>query len=130
MKRIVMMIMCIVMALSMFGCGPSNEKKYMSLRNEVETEMKAYETIIRSTPWTASKDRQEKALSELIAIQKRVMPKLEEMEKLSKDDLKLKDDFGSFSANASILNSAIKDKKEWINLSKKKVKNPTSYFTN
>lgn len=116
------------MAISMFGCGQSNEKKYMSLRNEVETEMKAYQTIIRSTPWTASKDRHEKALSELIAIQKRVMPKLEEMEKLSKDDLKLKDDFGSFSANASILNSAIKDTKEWIHLSNKKVKNPTFYF--
>ena len=128
MKRILMMIMCVVMAISMFGCGQSNEKKYMSLRNEVETEMKAYQTIIRSTPWTASKDRHEKALSELIAIQKRVMPKLEEMEKLSKDDLKLKDDFGSFSANASILNSAIKDTKEWIHLSNKKVKNPTSYF--
>ena len=109
MKRIVMMIMCIVMALSMFGCGQSNEKKYMSLRNEVETEMKAYETIIRSTPWTASKDRQEKALSELIAIQKRVMPKLEEMEKLAKNDVKLKTDFDKFaSRNLKVLQSGIK----------------------
>lgn len=116
MKRILMMIMCVVMALSLFGCGQSNEKKYMSLRNEVETEMKAYDVIVRSTPYGASKENHEKALSELTAIQKRVMPKLEEMEKLAKEDLKLKNDFEKFGINnAMLLKNAVNRETKIVN---------------
>ena len=110
MKRILMMIMCVVMAISLFGCGQSNEQKYMSLRNEVETEMKAYDKIIASIPdhskekYSPSKERfrkqylpyHEKALPEIKAIQKRVLSKLEEMEKLSKKDLKLYEDYKKY----------------------------------
>ena len=122
MKRILMMIMCVVMAISLFGCGQSNEQKYMSLRNEVETEMKAYDKLVASIPdhtketYSPSKERfrkqylpyHEKALPEVIAIQKRVMPKLEEMEKLAKSEVKLKGDFEKFAPRiVMILQNAI-----------------------
>lgn len=116
MKRILMMIMCVVMAISLFGCGPSKEQKYMSLRNEMETEMKAYYAVVSATPYGVSKERHKKSLSELVAIQKRVMPKLEEMEKLAKDDLKLKKDFEDFGIkSATLLKYAIDEETKIIN---------------
>ena len=135
MKRILMMIMCVVMAISLFGCGQSNEQKYMSLRNEVETEMKAYDKIVTAIPDHHGKSKygpqyavgkeefrerflayHEKALPEIVAIQKKVMPKLEEMEKLAKDDLKLKKDFEDFGIkSATLLKYAIDEEAKIIN---------------
>ena len=123
MKRILMMIMCVVMAISLFGCGQSNEQKYMSLRNEVETEMKAYDKLVASIPdhtkgtYAVSREEfrakylphYEKALPEIEAMQKKVTIKLEEMEKLAKNDVKLKTDFDKFaSRNLKVLQSGIK----------------------
>ena len=129
MKRILMMIMCVVMAVSLFGCGQSNEQKYMSLRNEVETEMKAYDKLVASIPdhtkekYSPSKERfrkqylpyHEKALPEVVAIQKRVMPKLEEMEKLAKSEVKLKGDFEKFAPRiVMILQNAVENETDII----------------
>jgi len=127
MKRTLMLIMCVVMAISLFGCGQSNEKKYMSLRNEVEAEMKAYNKIVEAIPDHHGKSKygpqyavgkeefrerflsyHEKALPEIVAVQKKVMSKLQEMEKLAKDDLKLKKDFENFGPkNAIFLQNAV-----------------------
>jgi len=38
------------MAVSLFGCGQSNEQKYMSLRNEVEKEMQTYDKVRMGIP--------------------------------------------------------------------------------
>ncbi len=99
----------------------------MSLRNEVETEMKAYDKLVASIPDHISKygpqypvgkeefreqrflPYYEKALPEIEAIQKKVMPKLEEMEKLAKNDVKLKTDFEKFAPkNLKVLQSGIR----------------------
>ena len=142
MKRTLMMIMCVIMAISLFGCGQSKEEKYMSLRNEVETEMKAcndvkraYKTVCNTSFYRLFDINEQefkekylpqhkKALSEFIAIQKRVMPKLEEMEKLAKDNLKLKKDFEEFGVeNAMHL-------KELINYQTNVINNPKDYIRN
>lgn len=134
MKRILMMIMCVVMAISLFGCGQSNEQKYMSLRNEVETEMKAYDKIVTAIPDHRGKSKygpqyavgkeefrerflsyHEKALPEIVAIQKKVMPKLEEMEKLAKSEVKLKGDFEKFAPRiVMILQNAVENETDII----------------
>ena len=122
MKRILMMIMCVVMAISLFGCGQSKEEKYMSLRNEVETEMKAYDKIVlglrdlqKNDPYVPSKERfraqylphHEKALPEMKAIQKRLTSKMDEMGKIAKSDLKLKNDYDKFVVRMSIVNDGV-----------------------
>ena len=130
MKRIVMVIMCVVMALAMFGCGQSNEQKYMSLRKEVETEMKAYDKVVLGIPdhrkerFAPSKERfreqylphHEKALAEIKEIHKRVMPKIDEMAKLASSDVKLKNDFDNFGRRmAVILQNGLEAETEIIN---------------
>lgn len=130
MKRIVMVIMCVVMSLVMFGCGQSNEQKYMSLRKEVESDMNAFSEVVRAIPdhrkeqYAPSRERfreqylphHEKALEEIKKIQKRVMPKIEEMKKLSDTDVKLKSDYENFGRRkALILENAIKAETRIIN---------------
>lgn len=130
MKRILMMIMCVVMAISLFGCGQSNEQKYMSLRNEVEKEMQTYDKVRMGIPDYQKLESRvptkevfaqkylpyhENALKEYKAIQKRVLPKLEEMEKIAKDDLKLKKDYNEFGPRfAKILKDAIENREKMI----------------
>lgn len=96
--------------------------------------MKAYDKIVTAIPDHRGKSKygpqyavgkeefrerflsyHEKALPEIKAIQKRVLPKLDEMEKLSKKDLKLIDDYKKYPTYwKTVLKEAVENEEALI----------------
>lgn len=118
MKRIVTIVLCVFMAICMFGCG-SSEKKYTNLKNEVIASMKDFD---KKTPdpyfsGLTSKSRipdYEKYIANAQPVKKSVLPKLEEMKKLAKDELKLSNDFEKFEKDTMKKLNRIETYKEKI----------------
>lgn len=112
MKRFITAMLCVVMALCMFGCGQSNEEKYTTLKNEVQVAVKVLKKDIQ-------KDLKKHFCEENIPVYERnikkayeqkrdIDAKLKEMEALSKKELKLSNDLTEFkelvNAECKIIN--------------------------
>ena len=100
MKRFLMAMMCVVMALCVFGCGKSDAEKYSDLKKEVMVLSDKTVEVSKDTPDVMNEkyvptkqdfavrhmpyhERNLKAFKE---IQKEAIPKLKEMEKLALKD--------------------------------------------
>lgn len=103
MKKIIVAVLCVIMSLVVFGCGPSNEEKYTTLKNEVNAEMK---TINHLAPEQKHGYGNYLSVENIPAFEKFVVDakphreavhkKLGEMETLSKKELKLSNDYTEF----------------------------------
>lgn len=106
MKRIITAMLCVVMALCMFGCGQSNEEKYTVLKNEVLTAMTSVEKINKELGSVALSKKEiprvQKACDELKPFAKTIETKMKEMKEISKKDLKLTNDFTDFEHDMNV----------------------------
>ena len=100
MKRFITAMLCVVMALCMFGCGQSNEEKYATLKNEVRISAKAIpDKIYKDVKSSFCKENvpiYERNLKNVYEDKKVIDEKLKEMEKLAQKDLKLSNDLQNF----------------------------------
>lgn len=128
MKRFLMAMMCVVMALCVFGCGQSNSEKYSSLKKEVMAASDKTVAVSKDTPdilnekYVPTKEDfavrhmpfHERNLKAFKEIHKEVMPKLKEMEKLALKDPAIAKDWENFGPNAILYFDGIVKKEEGI----------------
>lgn len=127
MKRFITAMLCVVMALCMFGCGQSNEEKYTTLKNEVRVSAKAIANdVFKDVAVNARIENIpvfERNLKKAYEDKKVIDDKLKEMEKLAQKDLKLSNDLQNFKEELreplykiTIIEAALKEQKIMFNV--------------
>lgn len=128
MKRFLMAMMCVVMALCVFGCGQSNSEKYSTLKKEVLAASERVAEVSKDTPdilnekYVPTKEDfavrhmpfHERNLKAFKEIHKEVMPKLKEMEKLALKDPALAKDWENFGPGITMYFDGLIKKEEGI----------------